>query len=357
MYEGFYRLTAPPFRLSPDSRFFYGSKSHNKALSYLRYGLHQGEGFIVITGAIGVGKTTLVSQLFSELDRSKVIAAQIVTTNVQADDALRLIVSAFRIAPGSGDKASLLRNLEGFLVEQYRAGRRVLLVVDEAQNLPVQTIEELRMLSNFDVQGQPLFQSFLLGQPQFNTMLADPALEQLRQRVIASYSLEPMSAVDTRHYIEHRLKMADWAGDPRFADGAFAAIHEAAGGIPRRINTLCSRLLIYGALEELHVFDETAVAAVVADLRAELAETSNGTGGPAAARHPAPEARPVPVAAPPALGGDVPDRMERLERSVDVHEQVLRQLMQATADLLSLWASPPRQAMRQQEDTVDAPGE
>ena len=216
MFEDFYKLVGPPFKLGPDHRFFFPSKNHDKALSYLRYGLQQDEGFIVVTGDIGAGKTTLVSQLFSELDKTRFLAAQIVTSNIDADDALRMILSAFGVTPHSNDKAALLRSFESFLMAQHRAGRRVLMVVDEAQNLPTRTIEELRMLSNFSVGGQSLFQSFLVGQPQFKEMLADPSLEQFRQRVIASYHLGPMSEEETAEYIRHRLhsgRLEERSGD------------------------------------------------------------------------------------------------------------------------------------------------
>jgi hypothetical protein len=159
-----------------------------------------------------------------------------------------------------------------------------------------------------------------------------------------------MSADDTRHYIEHRLRMADWSGDPQIGDGAFSAIQRATGGIPRRINTLCSRLLIFGALEEMHRLDEDAVATVVADLQAELAEVPNGSAG---WRHGELRAKAVPAAVPPT---DAQVRLERLERKAGVHEEVLRQLMRATADLLSLWASPPRIEGKSGKGTADADG-
>ncbi len=360
MYETFYGLSDTPFRLSPDHRFFFGSQSHNKAMAYLRYGLHQGEGFIVITGDIGTGKSTLVSQLFSELDTRRVLPAKIATTNVEADDAVRLIISAFRLSPPSTDKAALLRHFESFLVDQHKASRRVLLVVDEAQNLPMRTIEELRMLSNFAVGGQSLFQSFLLGQPQFKTLLADPGLEQLRQRVIASYHLEPMSFEETRHYIEHRLRTAGWRGDPALFDETFAAIHVATNGVPRRINTLCNRLMLYGALEERHELDADAVADVLADLQGEVAETVSP---------PAPEPPPLPsgpsaptlLIAPPEPGprvsggsgngasldasaaargngtgrGDLEVRVDALERRLDELELVMRQVLQTALGYLA----------------------
>ena len=272
MYEKFYKFVGSPFKLTPDHRFFYGSASHKKAMSYLQFGIHQGEGFIVVTGKIGTGKSTLVAQLLAQLDTDKVVASQIVTTQIEATGVLKLILGAFNLPALGSDKASMLRSFETFLVQQHKLKKRVLLIVDEAQNLPLRTIEELRMLSNFVLDGQSLFQSFLLGQPQFNALLADPQLEQLRQRVIASYHLEPMSAFETQAYIEHRLHRVGWVGKPSFTDGAYEHIYAETNGIPRRINNLCNRLLLFGALEELTTIDDKVVDEVIEDHRRETAE-------------------------------------------------------------------------------------
>lgn len=269
MYTGYYGFTTKPFQLTPDPRFFFGSSTHSRALAYLRYGLSQSEGFIVITGDIGTGKTTLVKSLFQELDTSQIIAAQLVTTQVEADDLLRLVVGAFELPYEQSNKAALLKRFEGFLRECARAGKRVLLVVDEAQNLPAQSLEELRMLSNFQVADSPLLQSFLLGQEGFRSTLQAPGMEQLRQRVIASCHLTPLNSTETRDYIEHRLRVVGWQGNPTFTDTAYTAIHQYTQGIPRRINVFCDRLLLYGFLEEIQSFSETTVATVQQELTQE----------------------------------------------------------------------------------------
>lgn len=263
MYIDYYGFSAKPFQLSPDPRFFFGSRTHSRALAYLRYGLSQGEGFIVVTGGIGTGKTTLVKSLFDELDPDRVIAAQLVTTQLAADEMLRSVVAAFGLPYENAGKAVLLKRFEDFLREHARRGRRVLLVVDEAQNLPVDSLEELRMLSNFQVAASPLLQSFLLGQEEFRTTLQEPGMEQLRQRVIASCHLTPLSEAETREYIEHRLHVAGWRDDePRFRDEAFGAIYHYTEGVPRRVNIFCDRLLLYGFLEELREFSLAAVETV-----------------------------------------------------------------------------------------------
>lgn len=253
MYEKFYNFSGPPFLLTPDTRFFFGSSGHSRAISHLVFGLAQEEGFIVITGEVGAGKTTLVEQLWSQLDHNTYIIARIVTTQVSGDDLLRLVMANFGLGETPGtDKATLLRRFEHMVRDQRRMGRRCLLVVDEVQNLPLGALEELRMLSNITVDGKASVQTILLGQPQFRPILASQDLEQLRQRVLASYHLGPLSADETRGYMEHRLRMVGWTDDPVWKDDAFLAIHRHTGGIPRRINTLCSRVLLFGALEEIH---------------------------------------------------------------------------------------------------------
>ncbi|MCW2240896.1 XrtA/PEP-CTERM system-associated ATPase [Azospirillum canadense] len=328
MYEDFYGLKGNAFRLSPDHRFFFKSRSHNKAIAYLNFGLEQGEGFIVITGPVGAGKSTLMGQLASQLDTSRFVAAQIVTTQIDADDAIRLILAAFRIQPAGSDKASAIGALQDFLRQQHRAQRRVLMMVDEAQNLPLRTLEELRMLSNFTVGGQALFQCFLLGQPQFVDIMNAPELEQLRQRVIASYHLEPMSAAETRQYIEHRLALVGWRNDPAIADEAYPLIHQETGGVPRLINLLCNRLLLFGALEGLHELDAQAVQQVIEDMRGEL------TGPPRNEALAAPQAAPSVTA--PTGHGVAPDaaRLTLLEKRVVQQERVLRSLLEATLGVL-----------------------
>ncbi|MBL8524187.1 MAG: AAA family ATPase [Betaproteobacteria bacterium] len=269
MYETFYGLTGKPFQLNPDPSFYFGSRQHRRAMSYLEYGLHQNEGFIVITGEIGAGKTTLVRNLFGQLDSSKVVAAHLVSTQLDADDTLRLVAAAFGIPTKQTEKSDLLLALEAYLVSVARDGKRCLLIVDEAQNLTPKAVEELRMLSNFQLETHALLQSFLIGQPEFRETLQSPQMEQLRQRVIAACHIGPLALSETQGYIEHRLSCVGWANVPSFDEDAFRAIHEASGGIPRRINSVCDRLLWYGYLADKKAFSGIDVEEVSAEMKDE----------------------------------------------------------------------------------------
>src|SRR3954466_4404435 len=270
MYTDEYGLSAPPFQLTPDARFWFDSRTHKKAMAYLGYGLAQGEGFIVVTGEVGAGKSTLVAHLLATIDRERLNAVSLVSTQVEGDDMLRLVAQGLGLAIAGQQKAQLLDSVERHLGHEARRGRRTLLVVDEAQNLPVSALEELRMLSNFTSQGRALIQIFLLGQPEFRDHLAEGGgLEQLRQRIIATHHLEPMEAHEIESYLIHRLTVAGWSGRPAFASEAFAALYRHSGGIPRRLNQLASRLLLYAAVERLETISANAVESVVADLAAD----------------------------------------------------------------------------------------
>ncbi len=270
MYEDFYNLTAMPFQLTPDSRFFFGSKGHSKAIAHLNYGLAQGEGFIIITGEVGAGKTTLVEWLRSQMDESAYTIARVSTTQVSENDLFRLAMAGFGLVDETLNKSALLQRFVGVLRDHQSSGRRCLLIVDEAQNLSLPALEELRMLSNITVDGRTSLQTILLGQPQFRRMLASPNLEQLRQRVLTSYHLGPLSQDETRAYIEHRLLAVGWNDDPHWEDGAFAAVFHHSSGIPRRINRLCSRILLYGVLEEAHIITSAVVDATASELTQDL---------------------------------------------------------------------------------------
>ncbi len=287
MYVDHYGFTGQPFQLTPDARFWFESRTHRKAMAYLGFGLTQGEGFIVVTGEIGAGKSTLVAHLMANIDRARLNALSFVSTQVEGDDMLRLVAQGFGIATGGTEKARLLDAVERRLEEELRAGKRNLLIVDEAQNLPVSALEELRMLSNFQLGGRALIQIVLLGQPEFRDKLASPGLEQLRQRVIASHHLDAMDEDELEQYLGHRLGVVGWQGRPDFAPEALNEIQALTGGIPRRVNQLANRLLLQAALEGEDLITGESVRNVAAELLADQA------GGRTAATAPA-----EPVAAP-----------------------------------------------------------
>jgi len=286
MFHDFYGLTGKPFQLTPDPAFYFRSITHRKALSYLGYGLAQGEGFIVVTGEVGAGKSTLVAHLMSTADPQRLVVGQIVTSKLDEEEIVHVVAQSFGLDVEGHDKASALGAIEGFLHDQARAGKRVLLVVDESQNLSVPALEELRMLSNFQLGNHPLLQTLLLGQPEFRvTLQSSPDLEQLRQRVIAAHHLEPMEKGEIEPYIIHRLEKVGWNGNPAFDQRVFMELYDASGGIPRRINQIANRLMLLGAVEERTRIDSAMLKAVLDEMEGEKAF-------PAAAPKPMPKAEP-----------------------------------------------------------------
>lgn len=250
MYEAFYGLSSKPFQLNPDPSFYFGSKQHSRAKAYLEYGVSRHEGFVVITGEIGAGKTMTLRALIDGLHGTDVVIGNLVTTQLDAEDTLRMVGSAFGVKVKDVPKSELLVTLEAFLLGQTSQGRRCLLIVDEAQNLTLRAVEELRMLSNFQYGNQALLQTFLVGQPEFRAILQRPEMEQFRQRVAATCHIGPLDAGETRAYIEHRLRRAGATDKPTFDDDVFEAVFNASRGIPRSINAICDRLLLLGLLCE-----------------------------------------------------------------------------------------------------------
>jgi putative secretion ATPase (PEP-CTERM system associated) len=318
VFDKFYNLSGLPFLLTPDSRFFFGSSGHSRAIAHLVYGLSQQEGFIVITGEVGAGKTTLVEQLWAQLDRSTYVIASVVTTQVSGDDLFRLAMANFGVGDTPNtEKSTLIRRFEHMVRDQRKQGRRCLLVIDEVQNLSLAAMEELRMLSNILVDGKASVQTILLGQPQFRPILAGQDWEQLRQRVLASFHLGPLTESETRSYIEHRLRMVDWRNDPAWQDSAFSAVHGHTAGIPRRINTLCSRVLLFGALEESHLITGAMVNDTADELNRDLGA---GQRLPAA-----PRVRPNPADRDDR--DDLIRRIEQLELHAFRQDQAFRRVM------------------------------
>ena len=333
MYESFYGLTGKPFQLNPDPAFYFGSRGHKRAYAYLQYGVHQGEGFIVITGEIGAGKTTIVRNLFEQIDRSKLVAAQLVSTQLDAEDMLRSVAVAFGLPVKAGDKAMQLASLEAFLCQLAIENKRALLVIDEAQNLTPRAVEELRMLSNFQLEDKALLQSFLVGQPELRAMMQSPRMQQLRQRVIASCHLGPLDRDETQAYIEHRLQHVGWNGDPSFAPACFEVIHTVTGGIPRRINTLCNRLLLAGFLGEKHQLDVPDVHAIAREINEELGPGGGAVSAMAAAADPGtPMPAPVATTAAETVSWEahfrhLEERLDRLDKAVGAAMDLMHTLL------------------------------
>lgn len=339
MYTDYYNLTGRPFQLTPDPRFYVDTHTHRKAMAYLTYGLGQGEGFIIITGDVGAGKTTLVGRLLQTIDRSRLVVANIVTSLVDADNLLKMIATGLGINAENLDVATLLTRIENFLRVQHQQGRRVLLIVDEAQNLPIGSLEQLRMLSNFSADAQPLSQTILLGQPEFREKLSSASeLEQLRQRVIASHHLEPMRREELPSYVENRLALCGWANDPTFTEDAYDALFDYSGGVPRKLNNLCARVLLFGALEEKHEIDEAAIREVTDDLhkdnaprdREKIIPPNSASVGAA----PVQQLSVVPSASQALSDDRLLARIDSLERYAADNDRSLRQILRVLSDLV-----------------------
>jgi type II secretory pathway predicted ATPase ExeA len=287
MHSDYYGLRENAFQMTPDARLFFASSVHRRALAHLAYGIAQHEGFIVVTGEVGAGKTTLIERLCGDLDPAGFVVARISTTLVSGDDILRMVADAFGAAP-DGNKSSVLRGITSAL---RGTRRRHLLIVDEAQGLPLDAIEELRMLSNVTQPGQPPLQTILMGQPQLRRLLASEDLAQLRQRVLASFHLGSLTREETHGYVLHRLSAVGWVGRPGWDEAALDMVHHHSGGIPRRINRLAARVMLAGALEGLEQFGAALVEATAMELEEDLG------GGPP------PQGGAVNIPPPPPLGG------------------------------------------------------
>lgn len=263
MYEKFYGFREKPFHIVPNPNFLYRSSKHENALTYLEYGIREGMGFILLTGEIGTGKTTLIRYILNQIE-AEIEVAVIFNTNVTADQLLSLILQEFEIEPIDTDKAKNLDRLYHFLIRKYGKRQRVLLIIDEAQNLSDPVLEEVRMLSNLQADDNLLLQIMLVGQPELKAKLRRPGLAQLTQRIAVNYHLMPLSLEETEYYIASRLEKA--GGNPKlFTPEAVEEVYRASNGTPRSINLLCDTALVYGFADETTVIDEHVIAQVLDD--------------------------------------------------------------------------------------------
>ena len=330
MYERFYQLRERPFALSPDPEYLYPSRVHREALDYLRYGLESHAGFVVITGEIGSGKTTLLQTLLRGLD-SQTTVGRIVNTILEPRELIETIMIDFGLEAQGRSKPLMLRDLAQYLVDQRLAGRMVLLVIDEAQNLSLGALEELRMLSNLETEKSKLMQIVLVGQPNLRDKMAAPELEQLRQRITVSYHLNPLDAGETANYINHRLRRAAIGAPLEFPRDVTDVIHGRSRGVPRIINVICDAALVFGYAEERRQIDP----ALIDDVLSELELT--GVLPPETAPAPAPartEGRPEPAFAGAAVAAVASSaHQEELRRAERATRAAMEQAARRAAEI------------------------
>jgi len=315
MYRSFYGFTGKPFQLTPDLRFLYPSSAHKRAMSYLRYGLEQAEGFVVITGDIGTGKTLLIQTLLEELSDQTIATARVAAANLEAERVPAAVAAALGQPFEGKSKELILRNLEKALLHARDYLKGVLLIVDEAQTLSQASLEELRILSNLEANGRALLQVFLIGQTELQDTLRGPRMRQLRQRVVVSHHLEPLTLEETKRYIGFRLVAVGWKNTPSFTPEVYEYVQAHTRGVPRKINLLMDRLLVYGFLEEIRAFDASHVDAVLKEMGAELSgdiENATPAAEPVAAEPAAEAPASVPVGAEDALPNDEPTDAENV---------------------------------------------
>lgn len=268
MYEQFFDLTTKPFELVPDPDFLFMGKSHKKAMMYLDYGIKEKIGFLLLTGEIGSGKTTLLRNLIKQLSGS-VVLSKVFNTMVTSDQLLALINEDFGLTISGKDRLTLLRELNEFLIEQYAQQNQAILVIDEAQNLTPELLEEVRLLSNLETDKHKLLQIILVGQPELRKSLSRPELTQLRQRISISCHINPLDVAETEQYILHRLERAGKREAIVFQAGTIQSIHRFSRGIPRLINIICDFLMLSAYAENTRELENDLVKDVIGELEEE----------------------------------------------------------------------------------------
>ncbi|MEY2879774.1 MAG: hypothetical protein RLZZ15_2154 [Verrucomicrobiota bacterium] len=250
MYQAFYGFREMPFNITPDPRFLFLSPTHQEALQHLKYGVREKKGFIVLMGEVGCGKTTLCRRFLNELDPAHYDTALILNPRVSETQMLKAILTELGETKLARSQVDLVAQMNRVLLERIAKGRDIVLIIDEAQNLKFDTLEQIRLLSNLETDKQKLLQIVLMGQPELKEVLAREELRQLRQRILVHYELKPLTAIDTAHYIQHRLSLAGGEGRPSFTKWALRAIHRSSGGVPRIVNNLCDRSMLSAFIRE-----------------------------------------------------------------------------------------------------------
>ena len=326
MYVASYGLSGGPFQLKLDSAFCFESVAHRRTHAHLAQAVRQqSEGFLMLTGEAGVGKSTLLNALLAELDPKKVLAARWPDARVNGADLLESIARTFGLPIKSDNQAHLLGQIEAFLAELASIGRRALLVIEEAQNLTPKALVGLRVLSHIQPHRRVALQCILVGRPELHDLIQGPLMQTLRQDIIVFDHLSPLQETETRSYLEQRLALVGWKGDPGFDSSAVALLHRATKGIPRRINSLCNRLLLSAHIARKHRIVAADVQEAAMELREELgAEALPGDLG---------DTRVVPAAAGTFRGANpsrsfivssITARLDRLERAVDTLMELVR---------------------------------
>ncbi len=265
MYLSYYNFTCKPFDLVPNPEFIYLSRTHRRAITYLEYGIRERAGFVLLTGEVGSGKTTIIRELI-EKHLKKGVLAKVINTNANSEQLLAMINDDFDLPVHGKDKIALLRDLNHFLVEQFSMGHKPVLIVDEAQNLSAETLEEIRMLSNLETSESKLLQIILVGQPELRGVLAQPQLRQLRQRINIQCHLHPLNRQETEEYVFHRMQVAGNRDALRFSPEAFDVIFSSTCGIPRLINIILDFLLLAAFAERINLVDTELVQETISDL-------------------------------------------------------------------------------------------
>jgi putative secretion ATPase (PEP-CTERM system associated) len=309
MYTDFFELSAKPFDLLPNPQFLYLSKGHRKALSYLQYGVQERAGFSLLTGEVGSGKTTLLRDIINKIS-SEMTLAMVFNTRVDGRQLIALINDDFGLKTDGKDKVQLLNELNDFLLEESSAGRQVIIIIDEAQNLTEEALEEIRLLSNLEADNFKLVQIILVGQPELKQIIARPSLRQLRQRISISCHLNPLNREEIEEYILHRLGTVGKRDCVIFEEGVFDAIFKFSGGIPRLINLICDFLMLSAFVEETRDIDMDMVHDAINELsfEEELPESAEERAATASAER-VPQARRI------ITGSSLDDRVSRIEEN------------------------------------------